>query len=374
MDLRDTPEQAEFRARLRAWLSENLPTDPEPQKMPERFHYMISWQKRLYAGGWVALSWPREYGGQGLGPMEESILNQELGRAGAPATVSFGFLGRPMLEYGTEEQKRRYLPTFLASEEIWCQGFSEPEAGSDLASLRTRAVLDGDEWVIDGQKLWTSRGSFAAFCLVLARTGPAEERHRAITAFVVPMSASGVTVRPLIMANGDEEFAEVFFDGVRVPAENVVGAVNEGWAVTQGTLTYERGAADLGYLAKYERMLGQIAAAAIERGLSDDAVVVEGIGGVQASLEVLRFHSMRRLSDRMHGARPGAETSIDKLLMTQTEQRLLQLALDVLGPEPLCYEHPWFKKYLYSRAASIYGGTSQVQRNIIAGRMLGLGR
>lgn len=374
MDLRDSPEQAEFRARLRAWLSDNLPKDPEPQKNPERFHYSIDWQKRLYAGGWVALSWPREYGGQGLGPMEESILNQELGRAGAPATVSFGFLGRPMLEYGTEEQKRRYLPKFLNGEEIWCQGFSEPEAGSDLASLRTRATRDGDEWVIDGQKLWTSRGSFAHYCLVLARTGPAEERHRAITAFLVPMDAPGVTVRPLIMSNGDEEFAEVFFDNVRVPIENQLGEVNAGWAVTQGTLTYERGAADLGYLAKYERMLGQIAAAADERGLADDTTVVEGIGAVLASLEVLRFHSMRRLSDRMHGHRPGVETSIDKLLMTQTEQRLLQLALDVLGAEPLYRDHPWFKKYLYSRAASIYGGTSQVQRNIIAGRLLGLGR
>lgn len=374
MDLRDTPEQAEFRARLRAWLAENLPTDAEPQKMPERFHYMIDWQKRLYAGGWVALSWPREYGGQGLGPMEESILNQELGRAGAPPTISFGFLGRPMLEYGTEEQKRRYLPKFLAGEEIWCQGFSEPEAGSDLASLRTKAVRDGDEWVIDGQKLWTSRGSFAHYCLVLARTGAPEDRHRAITAFMVPMDAPGVTVRPLIMSNGDEEFAEVFFDGVRIPVENQIGGVNEGWAVTQGTLTYERGAADLGYLAKYERMLGEIASAAAAAGKGDDTVIVEGIGGVQASLEALRFHSMRRLSARMHGHRPGPETSIDKLLMTQTEQRLLQLALDVLGPEPLRNDYPWFKKYLYSRAASIYGGTSQVQRNIIAGRMLGLGR
>jgi alkylation response protein AidB-like acyl-CoA dehydrogenase len=374
MDLRDTSEQAEFRQRLRAWLGENLPKEAEPNKMPERFHFMIAWQKKLYAGGWVALSWPQEYGGQGLGPMEESILNHELGRAGAPATVSFGFLGRPLLEYGTEEQKRRYLPKFLASEEIWCQGFSEPDAGSDLASLRTRAVLDGDEWVIDGQKLWTSRGSYASFCLVLARTGSAEERHRAITAFIVPMDASGVTVRPLIMSNGDEEFAEVFFDNVRVPVGNVIGTVNDGWAVTQGTLSYERGAADLGYLAKYERMLGQIATAAKDRGMSDDTVVVEGLGSVQANLEVLRFHSMRRLSDRMHGKRPGAETSIDKLLMTQTEQKLLQLAMEVLGPEPLCSEHPWFKKYLYSRAASIYGGTSQVQRNIIAGRILGLGR
>jgi alkylation response protein AidB-like acyl-CoA dehydrogenase len=372
MDLRDTPEQAEFRAQLRAWLADNVPTEPEPETMPARFHYVVAWQKRLYRGGWVALSWPKEYGGQGLGPVEESILNQELGRAGAPAAASFTFLGRAFLTFGTEEQKARYLPGFLSAEEIWCQGFSEPEAGSDLASLRTTAVPDGDDYVINGQKLWTSRGSFAQFCLVLARTGTRESRHRGITAFVVPTDTPGMTRKPLIMANGDEEFAEVYFDDVRVPASNMLGELNQGWKVTQATLAYERGAADLGYLAKYERMLAQLAGIAQERGVSDDASNVEAVGRVLGHLEVLRLHSMRRLSDRAQGKAVGAETSIDKVMMTQTEQLLLHTALDILGPEAVQGRSDWFKKYLYSRAASIYGGTAQVQRNIISGRLLGL--
>lgn len=372
MDLRDTPEQAEFRARLRAWLTENIPSEPEPETMPARFHYIVDWQKKLYSGGWVALSWPREYGGQGLGPIEESILNQELGRSGAPAAASFTFLGRSVLTHGTIEQKARYLPGFLSAEEIWCQGFSEPEAGSDLASLRTTAVREGDEFVINGQKLWTSRGSFAQFCLVLARTGTRESRHRGITAFIVPTDTPGLSRRPLIMANGDEEFAEVFFDSVRIPVENMLGEFNGGWKVTQATLAYERGAADLGYLAKYERMLTQISAIADERGLGQDPGTAEGIGRVLTYLEVLRLHSMRRLSDRASGRPVGAETSIDKLVMTQTEQLLLHTALDVLGPEAMLAKGGWFRKYLYSRAGSIYGGTSQIQRNIISGRVLGL--
>jgi alkylation response protein AidB-like acyl-CoA dehydrogenase len=373
MDLRDTPEQAQFRARLRSWLEVNMPTEPEPSTMPARFHYVVAWQKKLYAGGWVALSWPREYGGQGLGPIEESILNQELGRAGAPAAASFTFLGRAVLAHGTEEQKRRYLPGFLSSEEIWCQGFSEPEAGSDLASLRTTAVVnDEGNFVINGQKLWTSRGSFADFCLVLARTGTPESRHRGISALIVPMDTPGVSRRPLIMANGDEEFAEVFFDDVVIPAENLLGELNGGWKVTQATLAYERGAADLGYLAKYERMLAEISGEATRRGLADDGATTEAIGRVLMHLEVLRLHSQRRLSDRASGRAVGAETSIDKLTMTRTEQLLLHTALDVLGPSAVMGEGGWFKKYLYSRAASIYGGTSQIQRNVISGRLLGL--
>jgi alkylation response protein AidB-like acyl-CoA dehydrogenase len=372
MDLRDTAAQAAFRERLRTWLAANIPSEPEPDTMPARFHYVVAWQKRLYSGGWVALSWPKEYGGQGLGPVEESILNQELGRAGAPAAASFTFLGRAFLTYGTPEQKSRYLPGFLSAAEIWCQGFSEPEAGSDLASLRTTAIQDGDEFVINGQKLWTSRGSFAQFCLVLARTGTAESRHRGITAFIVPTDSPGVVRQPLIMANGDEEFAEVFFDNVRIPASNMLGELNGGWKVTQATLAYERGAADLGYLAKYERMLAQLAGIATERGLAEDPSTAAAIGQVYTYLEVLRLHSMRRLSDRAQGRAVGAETSIDKLMMTQTEQLLLRTALDILGPDAVLDRAGWFKKYLYSRAASIYGGTSQIQRNIISGRLLGL--
>jgi alkylation response protein AidB-like acyl-CoA dehydrogenase len=373
VDLRDTPEQAEFRSRLRAWIETNMPSEPEPSTQPERFHYVVAWQKKLYAGGWVALSWPKDYGGQGLGPIEESILNQELGRAGAPAAASFTFLGRAVLSSGTEEQKKRYLPGFLSAEEIWCQGFSEPESGSDLASLRTTAVLDdAGNFVINGQKLWTSRGSFAHYCLVLARTGSPDSRHRGISALIVPMDTPGVSRRPLIMSNGDEEFAEVFFDDVVVPAENLLGEFNGGWKVTQATLAYERGAADLGYLAKYERLLAELSGVAVQRGLAQDAGTAESVGRVLMHLEVLRLHSQRRLSDRARGRPVGSETSIDKLTMTQTEQLLLHTALDIVGPAAALGQGGWFKKYLYSRAASIYGGTSQIQRNVISGRLLGL--
>ena len=373
MDLHDTAEQAQFRSRLRSWLDLNMPTESEPSTMPARFHFIVEWQKRLYAGGWVALSWPREYGGQGLGPIEESILNQELGRAGAPAAASFTFLGRAVLSAGTEEQKKRYLPGFLSSEDIWCQGFSEPGAGSDLASLQTRAVQnEAGDFIINGQKLWTSRGSFANYCLVLARTGTIESRHRGISAMIVPMESPGISRRPLIMANGDEEFAEVFFDDVVVPQENLLGELNGGWKVTQATLAYERGAADLGYLAKYERLLAELSVVATQRSLEVDGATTEAIGRVLMHLEVLRIHSQRRLSDRAAGRPVGAETSIDKLMMTTTEQLLLHTALDVLGPAAVTGKGGWFKKYLYSRAASIYGGTSQIQRNVISGRLLGL--
>ena len=373
MDLHDTAEQAQFRSRLRSWLDLNMPTESEPSTMPARFHFIVEWQKRLYSGGWVALSWPREYGGQGLGPIEESILNQELGRAGAPAAASFTFLGRAVLSAGTEEQKKRYLPGFLSSEDIWCQGFSEPGAGSDLASLQTRAVQnEAGDFIINGQKLWTSRGSFANYCLVLARTGTIESRHRGISAMIVPMESPGISRRPLIMANGDEEFAEVFFDDVVVPQENLLGELNGGWKVTQATLAYERGAADLGYLAKYERLLAELSVVATQRSLEVDGATTEAIGRVLMHLEVLRIHSQRRLSDRAAGRPVGAETSIDKLMMTTTEQLLLHTALDVLGPAAVTGKGGWFKKYLYSRAASIYGGTSQIQRNVISGRLLGL--
>jgi alkylation response protein AidB-like acyl-CoA dehydrogenase len=373
VDLRDTPAQADFRRRLRDWLGANLPSDPEPSIMPDRFHYLVAWQRRLYQGGWVALSWPRDYGGQGLGPIEEAILNEELGRVGAPATASFTFLGRAILLYGTEEQKRRYLPGFLSSDQIWCQGFSEPEAGSDLASLRTRASVNADgNFTISGQKLWTSRGSFADMCLLLARTGTPESRHRGITAFVVDMSCPGITRQPLVMANGDEEFAEVFFDDVVVPRENVLGEIDRGWQVTQSTLAYERGAADLGYLAKYERTLGQLARRASDEGRDGDTAIAESIGRVRMHLEVLRMHSQRRLSDRAQGKPVGAESSVDKLLMTQTEQLLMHAALSIVGTDALLDDDAWFKKYLYSRAASVYGGTSQIQRNILSERLLKL--
>jgi alkylation response protein AidB-like acyl-CoA dehydrogenase len=374
MDLRDSPAEAHFRTRLRAWLAENLPTEPEPAALHERWPYMRAFQQRMYEGGWVALSYPTDVGGQGLGPMEEAILGEELGRANAPTMLPLGHLGRPLLSHGTDEQRRRYLPGLLASEEIWCQGFSEPQAGSDLAALRTRAVRDGDEWVLDGQKVWTSYGAFADLCLLLARTDPDAARHRGISAFIVPLRTPGVTVRPIVLANGDEEFAEIHLDGVRIPAENLLGATTDGWKIAMDVVSYERGAVDVGYLAKFDRYLTELAGLVRDSGREPDRTTLRTLGEAAAGIEVLRMHCLRSLSDRAAGAAPGPETSVDKMLMTRVEQTLMSAGLALLDDATLPDRSEWFDRYLYGRAGSIYGGSAQIQRNILAERVLALPR
>jgi alkylation response protein AidB-like acyl-CoA dehydrogenase len=371
MDLRDSTAQADFRQRLRRWLAENLPSEPEPEILSERFHYMVAWQRALYRGGWVALSWPEEYGGQGLTVLEEAILNEELGRAGAPTSLPSSYLGRPLLSHGSEQQRECYLPGLLSAETIWCQGFSEPGAGSDLAALRTRARRDGDEWVLSGQKLWTSYGAFADMCLLLARTSDEGARHTGISAFIVPMDAPGLTVRGVRMGNGDEEFAEIFLDEVRVPADAIVGELGDGWAIAQATISYERGAVDIGYSAKFARMYAEIVREVGDRVRTDSRV--QGLlGEVAAALETLRMHSLRRLTLRASGELPGPDSSIDKLLMTRVEQLLLDAAMKLADDVSALSRPQWFHHYLYARAGSIYGGSSQIQRNILANRVLGL--
>ncbi|OAA27424.1 acyl-CoA dehydrogenase [Frankia sp. EI5c] len=374
MDLRDSPDEARFRTRLRTWLSENVPTEPEPAALAERWPHMREFQQRMYRGGWVALSYPREVGGQGLGLMEEAILSQELGRVNAPTMLPLGHLGRPLLSHGSEEQRRRYLPPLLASDEIWCQGFSEPQAGSDLAALRTRAVRDGGDWVISGQKVWTSYGVFADFCLLLARTDPEARRHRGISAFVVPLRSPGVTVRPIVLANGDEEFAEIYLDEVRVPDRNMIGAPTDGWRIAMDVISYERGAVDIGYLSKFERYFAELADVVRRSTPTPDRAVVRALGETAAGLEVLRMHCLRSLSERASGAAPGPETSIDKLLMTRVEQLLMATSLDLLTDAAEPGRREWFDRYLYGRAGSIYGGSAQIQRNILAERLLALPR
>ncbi|GAA4382961.1 acyl-CoA dehydrogenase family protein [Actinomadura verrucosospora] len=374
MDLRDSPEEARFRAQLCAWLEENIPADPEPAMLAERWPYMRDFQQRLYRSGWIALSYPTQVGGQGLGPMEEAILSEELGRANAPTLLPLGHLGRPLLRYGTDEQRRRYLPPLLASDEIWCQGFSEPEAGSDLASLQTRAVRESGAWVLNGHKTWTSYGAFADFCLLLARTDPDVPRHRGISAFIVPLRTPGVTVRPIVLANGDEEFAEIFLDDVRIPEANMLGRPSDGWRIAMDVVNYERGAVETGYLPKFERYLFELAAVARTRAREPDRATLLALGEVAAALEVLRMHCLRTLSDRVSGAPPGPESSIDKLLMTAVEQKLTALSLGLLTAATTPGRAEWFDRYLYGRAGSIYGGTAQIQRNILAERLLGLPR
>ncbi len=374
MDLRDSTEEARFRSRLCAWLKDNVPAEPEPTALAERWPYMLDFQRRLYRGGWVALSYPKEVGGQGMGPMEEAILSEELGRANAPTLIPLGHLGRPLLSFGTDEQRTRYLRPLLSSAEIWCQGFSEPQAGSDLASLRTRAVRQGDGWVLTGHKTWTSYGAFADFCLLLARTDPDVPRHHGISAFIVPLDTPGVTVRPIVLANGEEEFAEIYLDDVRIPDANMLGRPGDGWRVAMEVVNYERGAVETGYLPKFERYLAELAAVVRKGTSAPDRATLLALGEAAASLEVLRMHCLRTLSDRAAGVPPGPESSVDKLLMTAVEQRLTGVSLSLLTDTAAPGRAEWFGRYLYGRAGSIYGGSSQIQRNILAQRQLGLPR
>jgi alkylation response protein AidB-like acyl-CoA dehydrogenase len=376
VNFEDTPEEAAFRTTLRKWLAEHAPQGPRPLGGPDRAGFWRAWHRTLFRGGWMGLSWPAEYGGRGLSPVYEAILADEVGAVGAPPIPHAGFLGRALLHYSTPEQGRRYLPGLLSGEEAWCQGFSEPEAGSDLAALATRAERDGTgadaDYVVSGQKVWTSDAAWADRCLLLARTDPAAERHHGISALIVDMRAAGVTVRPIRQINGDEEFNEVFFDRVRVPADQIVGGLGQGWRIAMTTVSYERGPADVGFSSRYGAAIRQLAAAAEQPGTQASR---RALARAYVHTEVLRLHVLRSLSHRSADGPPGPESSVDKLLSTRTEQLLHQVAMDVHGASPLLGERgAVLFDYLYSRAASIAGGTSQIQRSIVAERLLGLPR
>jgi alkylation response protein AidB-like acyl-CoA dehydrogenase len=373
MDFRDDPEAAAFRAEFRAWLTDNAPSAPAPVGGPERARHWNAWHRALYAGGWMGLSWPVEYGGRGLPATYEAIFNDEIGRAGAPPAPHVGFLGRALLHFGTEAQKRRFLPGLLSGDEVWCQGFSEPGAGSDLAALSTRAVAAGDHWVVDGQKVWTSDAAWADWCLLLARTDPAAPAHKGISVLVVDMASDGIEVRPIVQSNGDTEFNEVFFTSVEVPFDDVVGQPGQGWTIAMTTVGYERGPADVGFSSRYVRTMGELVEVA--RSHPWPGGERAALARAHVAVEVLRAHVLRSLSARADGSPPGPEGSIDKLLSTRTEQLLHHVAMDVHGTAALDGTEPGaLAEYLYSRAASIAGGTSQIQRDIVAQRLLGLPR
>ena len=373
MDLNDSPREAAFRAELRAWLETNAPVGTEAGDLDARRAAEVAWHRKLHAAGYTGLSWPIEVGGRGLGPIEEAILVQEAERLHVSTGLNYGFVGRAMLMFASEEQRRRYLPGLLSGDVSWCQGFSEPDAGSDLASLRTRAVFDPDlgdagGYRVTGQKTWTSYAQYASLCLCLVRTGEPDSGHRGISALVIDMQAPGITVRPVRSIRGDEEFCEVFFDDTPVPAENLVGEEGQGWNYAMVTLTYERGPVDIGFIAKYQAALDRLWHHADEQ--SD----MRALARSAVAIEVLRLQTLRSLSNRMV-APPGPEGSIDKLLMARTEQDLFHTAIDVVGASTvLGDEDEWFADYLYSRAATIYGGTAQIQRNVLAERVLGLPR
>ena len=372
LDFGDPTELAELRGRFRAWLAEHpLPKRQADEPIPT---FLTRWHRLLHSGGWVGLDVPARYGGRGLSTLHQVAISEELAARGAPGVPRIGYLAHAILEFGTDQQREHLLPRMLAGDDVWCQGFSEPGAGSDLAGLATVAERrgDGGHYIVRGQKLWTSYAQYSDLCLLLARTDPSGPRHRSISAFALPLDRAGVTVRPLRASNGDDEFCELFLDDVRVEESERVGDEGAGWRLAMTTVSYERNALDTGHISKYGLLVERLKRAVRDRrGLLPDGLVSE-VGQCVVDYEVLVAHAGRRIAERRDGQVAGPESSIDKLLMTRAEQRLYETALKVF-PEALLDEPgELFGEYLYSRAASVYGGTSQIQRNIIAKRVLNL--
>jgi alkylation response protein AidB-like acyl-CoA dehydrogenase len=373
MDFGDGPEEAAFRLSLRQWLEANDPALPASSTDDAYWAGQAAWHRSLFDGGFFGVTWPREIGGQGLPAVYDVIVDEELAAAGAPPRPSLGYLVEGILEHGSDEIRRRFLPGIVNGRDRWCQGFSEPDAGSDLASLRTRADADGDEYVLSGQKVWTSYSDDADWCLVLARTDHDVARHKGISAFAVPMGQPGIEQRPLPMINGiTKEFGEVHFDGARVPAANMIGGPGEGWALAMTVVSHEREPHELGFAGRYTKQVSDLTARVRQDPSAFGGDQVEALGWAIVESEMLRLHVYRRLSDRLAGISHGPEGSVDKLLMTWTEQTVGHAALTVGGVSAATGEDTWLKVYLYSRAQSVMGGTSQIQRNLVAGRILGL--
>ncbi|HVX68854.1 MAG TPA: acyl-CoA dehydrogenase family protein [Mycobacteriales bacterium] len=371
MNFGDSPAEAAFRARLRAWLEDNNPGLPASSTSDEYWAGQAAWHQALYDGGFFGLSWPQEIGGQGLPTVYEVIVDDELAKAGAPPRPSLGYLVQGILHHGSEDVRARLLPGIVNGRDRWCQGFSEPEAGSDLASLRTTAVRDGEDYVITGHKVWTSYSDAADWCLVLARTDADVPKHKGISAFRVSMRQPGVVQKPLKMINGiTREFGEVLFDRARTPAADMIGEPGEGWRLAMTVVGHEREPGELGYVARYRKVVKELAARVSESPDDYGPEQRRDLAWALVESEMLRQHVSRRLSDRLDGNSGGPEGSVDKLLMTQVEQSVGHAALSVGGASSS--DDTWLKLYLYSRAQSVMGGTSQIQRNLVATRILGL--
>jgi alkylation response protein AidB-like acyl-CoA dehydrogenase len=373
MDFGDSPEEARFRARLREWLRDHNPGLPASSTDDRYWAGQAAWHRSLYDGGFFGATWPEEIGGQGLSSVYDVILDEELAAAGAPPRPSLGYLVEGLLEHGSEAVKRRFLPGIVSGRERWCQGFSEPDAGSDLASLRTRADRLGDEYVITGHKVWTSYSDDADWCLVLARTDHDVAKHKGISAFAVPMDQAGIEQRPLPMINGiTKEFGEVDFNEARVSAANMIGDKGEGWALAMTVVSHEREPHALGFAGRYTKLVKDLMTKVRDDPSRYSEAQRRELGWAVVEAEVLRLHVYRRLSERLDGISHGPEGSVDKLLMTSTEQAVGHAALSIGGLGLGGEDDTWLKIYLYSRAQSVMGGTSQIQRNLVAGRILGL--
>jgi alkylation response protein AidB-like acyl-CoA dehydrogenase len=378
LQLRDTPAQQRFREELRAWLRAVLPTlDPRPSQddWQARRAYDAHWQALLYQAGYAGLNWPAEYGGRGATPTEHLIFLEESELAGAPYVgVNFvGLLhaGPTIAAEGTAEQRARFLPPILRGEEVWCQGFSEPGAGSDLAALRTRAVRDGDAYVVTGAKIWTSHAEVADWCELLVRTDPDAPKHRGITWLAMPMDAPGVTVRPLRTLAGTTEFAELFLDEVRIPVGHRIGAENDGWRVTMVTLSFERGTAFASEVVACGRETGELARLARANGAWDDAELRRELASLAAEFAALWRLVQWNVSEAAARAVPGPGGSVFKLRFSEARQRLYDVAARVVGADALL-DGRWTAQRLQGLSYTIAAGTSQIQRNIVAQRVLGL--
>ncbi len=388
MRLRATDEEQALQAEVRAFLAQDRLTPADlPRALDDRMVVLREWQASCYGAGYVGRAWPGEFGGGGRPPVEQIVVDQELAGAGAPEfvnVVGLDVLGPSLLRFGNDEQRRRYIPAILSADEIWCQGFSEPEAGSDLASLRTRAVEHDDHFVLSGQKTWVSWGQYARWCGVLARTEETGPKHRGISMLIVDMRSPGVEVRPMTQITGHAEFCELFLDDVVVPKENLLSKRGDGWKIAMHTLGHERGTAALPRQVKLRTWLDRVVRVAAERELDGQPILADpeaqvALARALIGIEVLRHHAYRTVGEFLTGGAVGPDSSSVKLLMAEAEQRLAATALEVLGPT-LQHAEPaeaaendfWEETYLYSRAASVYGGTGQIQRNIIADRILAL--
>ena len=373
MDFRDSAPEAEFRLGLREWLASNNPGLPTSSTDDAYWAGMAAWHRSLYDAGFFGMSWPTAIGGQARPTVYEVIVDEELAAAGAPPRPSLGYLVQGILEHGSDGIKQRFLPGIVNGRDRWCQGFSEPDAGSDLASLRTRADRDGDDYVLTGHKVWTSYSDEAEWCLLLARTDHEVAKHRGISAFAVPMDQPGIEQRPLRMINGvTKEFGEVLFDGARVPAANMIGVPGEGWALAMTVVGHEREPGELGYVARYRKVVDDLTRRVVGDPERVGSEQVRDLAWAVVEVEMLRLHVRRRLSERLDGVSHGPQGSVDKLLMTWVEQSVGHAALGIGGIAAGGGDETPLNTYLYSRAQSVMGGTSQIQRNLVARRILGL--
>ena len=396
MDFKYSEEAEAFRREFRAWLDANPPTVGDDNSEIAEFYDRgsagwqrhLEWHRKMHAGGWVGITWPKEYGGRGAKLEQSIVYGEELARVKAPTLVNglgIALVGPTLMHWATEEQKKRYLPRILSAEEIWCQGYSEPNAGSDVAALQTRAVEDGDDFVVNGQKVWTSGAHHADWCILLARTDPSAPKHKGISYLLVDMHSPGITVKPLVQITGDRGFNEVFFEDVRVPKKNLVGAKNQGWQVAVTTLAFER--SSIGSSSSRETMASVRELATLAKALPrgngtawDDSDVRQQIAQFACEAAALRYTNMRNLTRKLKGLPPGPEGSGAKLVVSDLILRTAKFAMELLGPYSQFEQDApfalaagkWSHRMLGSRLMTIAGGTSEIQRNIIGERVLGL--